>query len=468
MTHRPRTVYLDSLGCEKNTVDSESALGLLLGAGYEFRDEPEAADLIVVNTCGFLGSARDESIERLSELGEKKRDGATLVAMGCLVQGGTHDLRSLVPAVDHVLGVGQYDRLAALHGGESTASALAPEHAPYLGAETRGRLGRRHYAHLKIAEGCNQSCSFCKIPLLKGKQRSRPIAAVVAEARGLAESGVAELVLIAQNSSAYGIDLPGQPRLPELCRELAAVDGIEWLRVMYAYPAMFTDRLAEELFSIDEVVDYLDIPVQHASPPVLERMNRGYDVERFTGQIERLRRLRPQMMIRSTALVGFPGETEDDVVALLDFLEQIRFDHLGTFTYSHEVGTPAEPLADDVLAAEKEDRRARVEALQWDVGVRAREAWIGRSLRVRVDRIHDAEDPDGILAVPLEVGEDLRSRWSGEPVAFGRSPGFAPEIDGGVWLPARGVAEGDAVEVVCRASGPYDLFAEPIREGGNR
>ena len=455
--NRLRTVYLDSLGCEKNTVDSESALGLLLARGYRLVAEPEDADLIVVNTCGFLASAREESVERLRELGLRKGNGR-LVAMGCLIQGRTHDVQALVPQVDHVLGVGQYDRLADLDSA-APAEPLSPEAAPYLGYATRALLGRRHFAHIKIAEGCNQTCSFCKIPLLRGKQRSRPIADIVTEAKSLAQQGARELILIAQNSSAYGIDLPGQPRLPELCRELSCIDGVQWLRVMYAFPAMFTDRLADELYAIDAVVSYLDIPIQHASPSLLERMRRGYDPARLRSQMERIRRLRPDIMLRSTALVGFPGETEDDVVQLLDFLAEMQFDHLATFTYSHEAGTPAAALVDDLEAAEKEDRRARVESLQWDLSAQRRARWLGARMQVVVDEIFAPDDPDAALAAAFEAGLDPRAEWAGRRVAFARSSGFAPEIDGGVWLAGEQLRVGDLLDVRCVGSGPFDLFA---------
>jgi ribosomal protein S12 methylthiotransferase len=455
---RPRTVYLDSLGCEKNTVDSESALGLLLARGYRLVAKPEDADLIVVNTCGFLASAREESVERLRELGLRKR-GGRLVAMGCLIQGRTHDVQALVPQVDAVLGVGQYDKLADIDLGE-TPAALPPDLAPYLGYSTRALLGQRHFAHLKIAEGCNQSCAFCKIPLLRGTQRSRPIAEIVAEAESLARQGAGELILIAQNSSAYGIDLPGQPRLPELCRELAQIDGVRWLRVMYAYPAMFTDRMAAELYGIDAVVSYLDIPIQHASPTVLERMRRGYDPVRLRRQVERLRRLRPDIMLRSTALVGFPGETEEDLVCLLDFLAEMQFDHLATFTYSHEAGTSAASLTDDLEAAEKEDRRARVESLQWDLGAARRARWLGRRLEVVVDELIEPHDREAVAAAACEDGVDPRPGWTGRPVALARSGGFAPQIDGGVWLDGAGLAVGDRLQVRCVGSGPFDLFAQ--------
>ena len=454
-----RTVYLDTLGCEKNTVDSEGALGLLLRRGFRLVDSPHDADLVVLNTCGFLDSARRESLDRLHELAEQKGSGR-LVAMGCLVQGGTHDLQREVPGIDAVLGVGQYDRLADLVEGGDAGPLGSPDEAPYAGYGARALLTPSHVAHLKLAEGCNQSCSFCKIPALRGRQRSRRIPEILEEAYGLSAQGVRELILIAQNSSAYGIDLPGQPRFADLCSALAGVPGIRWIRVMYAYPPMFTTKLAREVYEIDKVVSYLDIPVQHASARVLERMNRGYDPERFRRQIESLRALRPDLMLRTTALVGFPGEEEEDVVELLDFLDEVAFDHVGTFVYSHEEQTTAFALEDDVDPEEKEDRRARVESLQWDVGLDRKRAWLGREVEVLVDEVFENPEDALLEMVAIEDGEDDRKGWTGR-VAFGRTEGFCFEVDGGVFLPAADLRPGDFTRVALEACGPYDFLASP-------
>lgn len=461
-----RTVYLDTLGCEKNTVDSEGALGLLLERGFRVVDDARDASLIVLNTCGFLESARQESIERLRELADEKGRGR-LVAMGCLVQGGTHDLKREVPGVDAVIGVGQYDRLASLIQDGDGGPLGTPEEAPYAGYGTRALLGPAHVAHLKIAEGCNQKCTFCKIPALRGRQRSRSIPELLAEAHALVAQGVRELILIAQNSSAWGIDLPGQPRLGDLCRALASIADLRWIRVMYAYPPMFNRRLAEDVWSVDKVASYLDIPVQHASGRILERMDRGYDPDRFRRQIEELRALRPGIMLRSTALVGFPGETEEDVVELLDFLDDVGFDHLGTFTYSHEEKTTAFAFEDDVDPAEKEDRRARVESVQWDVGLARKREWLGREVELVIDEVYEDAEEALLESVAIEVGEDGRAGWTG-PVAFGRSEGFCYEIDGGIWLPGEGLTEGQFVVGELQACGPYDFLASRSRPESRR
>ena len=459
---RERTVYLDSLGCEKNTVDSEGALGLLLQRGFRVVADPRDAGLIVVNTCGFLDSARRESLDRLQELAEAK-GGAQLVAMGCLVQGGTHDLRHAVPGIDAVLGVGQYDQLADLFEGRDAGPLGSPDEAPYAGYGARALLTPQHVAHVKLAEGCNQSCSFCKIPALRGKQRSRRVPEILEEVHRLVAEGVREVILIAQNSSAYGIDLPGQPRLDELCRSLASIPQLRWIRIMYAYPPMFTLKLAREVYAIDKVVDYLDIPIQHASARVLERMNRGYDPDRLRRQIDALRELRPDIMLRTTALLGFPGETEDDLVALMDFLDDVGFDHLGTFVYSHEEKTPAFAWDDDVDPHEKEDRRARVEALQWEIGMARKQAWLGRDVEVVVDEVFPDAEEALLASVAVEEGRDTRASWRG-PVAFGRSQGFCYDVDGGVWLDGTGLAPGDFVRVALDACGPFDFLARPRAE----
>ncbi len=457
-------VYLDTLGCEKNLVDSEGALGLLLQRGFRLAQRAEDADLIVVNTCGFLASAREESLERLRELGEVKGS-AKLVAMGCLVQGETHDLKAEVDQLDHTLGVGQYHRLADLVEGAADEPLVSPDEAPYAGYSARALLSPPHVANLKLAEGCNQSCTFCKIPMLRGRQRSRPIADIVSEATRLAGEGTREFTLIAQNSSAYGIDLPGQPRLGDLCRALAAVDGLEWIRVMYAYPPMFTNRLADDVFSVPEVVSYLDIPIQHASPAVLRRMNRGYDPDRLRVQMEHLRSIRPDVMLRTTAMVGFPGETEDDVVALMDFLAELQFDHLATFTYSHELGTPSYEFEDDVDAEEKEDRRARVENLQWDIALERKTARLGKPELVVVDEVFDGPEEAGLDMVAIETGRDDRSGWRGR-VGFGRSAGYCYDVDGGLWFAADDLGPGDRRIMTPMACGPYDSLAQSAPQEG--
>lgn len=461
-----RTVYLDTLGCEKNTVDSEGALGLLLQRGFRVVDDPDDAALVVLNTCGFLDSARRESVDRLRELAEGKHDGQKLVAMGCLVQGGTHDLQRDVPGVDAVLGVGTYDRLSDLLEGTEAGPLGTPDEAPYAGYGSRVLITPSHVAHVKLAEGCNQSCSFCKIPALRGKQRSRTVPSVLEEVHGLVAQGVREVILIAQNSSAYGIDLPGQPRLADLCRALATVPQLHWIRVMYAYPPMFNVKQARAVYEIDKVASYLDLPIQHASPRVLERMNRGYDPDRLRKQIAELRSLRPDIMLRTTALLGFPGETEDDVVALMDFLDEVRFDHLATFVYSHEEQTSAFAMEDDVEPEEKEDRRGRVEALQYDIGLECKRPWLGRDVEVMVDEVF--ADPEQALleSVALDEGDDPRGRWQG-PVAFGRTEGFCYEVDGGVWLPGEDRRPGELVRVRLNGCGPFDFVGEPLRDGGD-
>lgn len=460
-----RTVYLDTLGCEKNTVDSEGALGLLIQRGFRVVSDPDEADLVVLNTCGFLDSARRESIDRLQELAEGKAEGQKLVAMGCLVQGATHDLRRDVPGVDAVLGVGSYDRLAGLVEGGEAGPLGSPDEAPYAGYGSRVLITPSHVAHVKLAEGCNQSCSFCKIPALRGKQRSRSIPSILEEVHGLVAQGVREVILIAQNSSAYGIDLPGQPRLADLCRSLSTVPQLRWIRVMYAYPPMFNVKQAQAVYEIDKVVSYLDLPIQHASRPVLERMNRGYDPDKLRAQVAELRSIRPDIMLRTTALLGFPGETEDDVVALMDFLDEVRFDHLATFVYSHEEQTSAFAFEDDVEPEDKEDRRGRVESLQYDIGLECKRPWLGREVEVMIDEIFADEDEALLDQVSLDEGDDPRARWEG-PVAFGRTEGFCYEVDGGVWLPGGDLTPGTMIRARLTGCGPFDFVATPLGPDG--
>jgi ribosomal protein S12 methylthiotransferase len=437
-------------------------MGLLLQRGFRPVESPEDAQLLVLNTCGFLAAARSESMDRIRELARIKGD-AKFVVMGCFVQGQTHPILDLVPQVDHVLGVGQYDKLGELFHGSTDFPLAAPEEAPYAGYGVRSPGRLRHVAHIKIAEGCNQSCSFCKIPMLRGKQRSRPIEQIVQEARALVKSGVRELILIAQNSSAYGVDLPGKPRLGELCRALDAIEELRWIRIMYAYPPMFTDELMHEVYEVEKVVSYLDIPIQHASPRILKAMGRGYDPERLRRQIERLRELRPQIMLRTTALLGFPGEEEEDVVALLDFLAEVSFDHLVTFAYSHEERTSAYALPDEIDPAEKEDRRARVEDLGWDIALERKSRLLGKKLSVVVDEVYASAEEADLSTLPLDVADGLRED---QPVAFARSEGFCEGIDGGIWLAGEGLSPGQLLEVIPKSCGPYDLWAHAGDQAG--
>ncbi len=464
MSRAPR-VYLETLGCDKNLVDSQAALGLLRRQGFEAVQTPSDAQLIVLNTCGFLEAARRESMERIEELAETKGD-ATFVVMGCFIQGGTHPVQRLVPGVDHVLGVGQYETLASLLDPSAEAPPLGdPDEAVYSGYAVRTLDDTpSHVAHVKIAEGCSQTCSFCKIPILRGRQRSRPIASIVDEARRLSERGVRELILIAQNTSAYGIDLGGDSRLGALCRALAELDGIEWIRVLYAYPSMFSDRLMDEVYGVDKVVSYLDIPIQHASPRVLEAMGRPYDTDALRRRIERLRTVRPDIMLRSTVLVGFPQEEEEDLEILLDFLAEVRFDHLGSFVYSREEQTAAHAWGDPVDQAEKEDRQARVEDLQWDIALERKASLLGRTMDIVIDEVFDDPEEAELDSLPLERGDDPRSGWTGKPVAFGRSEGFSLEIDGGIWVEGEGLAPGDSARVTPVACGAYDLWAVPAAQ----
>ena len=462
MSSSPR-VYLETLGCEKNLVDSQAAMGLLQQRGFRPVEDPEDAELVVLNTCGFLAAARDESMERIRELALLKGD-AKFVVMGCFVQGQTHPILELVPQVDHVLGVGQYDKLEELFRQKTVDFPLAaPEEAPYAGYGVRSPGRLRHVAHIKIAEGCNQSCSFCKIPALRGKQRSRPVEQIVQEARALVAGGVRELILISQNSSAYGVDLPNKPRLGELCRALDAIEDLRWIRIMYAYPPMFSDELMNEVYQVEKVVSYLDIPIQHASPRILKAMGRGYDPERLRRQIERLRQLRPEIMLRTTALLGFPGEEEDDVVALLDFLAEVSFDHLVTFAYSHEEQTSAYALADTIDPAEKEDRRARVEDLAWDLALERKGRLLGKKLSVVVDEVYENAADADLSTLPLDIAEELEED---QPVAFARSEGFCEGIDGGIWLAGEGLSPGQMLDVVPKFCGPYDLWAHAGDQAG--
>jgi ribosomal protein S12 methylthiotransferase len=440
------TVGLVSLGCAKNLVDSEVMLGRLRRRGFHVTFDPERADVLVVNTCGFLQAARDEGYDTIREMARLKEDGRLrrLVVAGCLVQRFADELKADLPEVDRFLGLNDVERVVEACDLED--EAFVPDLGPavYLPAETAGRelATTGASAYLKIAEGCDNPCAFCIIPRIRGVFRSRSIASLTLEARQLAAAGVRELNLIAQDSTSYGSDLGEPGGLPALLRALGEVDDLRWIRVLYAYPSKVTTRLMEAIAGTDRVAKYIDIPLQHASKRVLARMRRGGSRASFMRMIEEFRRRVPGISLRTTFIVGFPGETEEDVRELLGFVQEARFDHLGVFTYSHEPGTGAHESDDDVPPGEKQERRGRVMELQRDISLRLYQARVGQTLEVLVD------------AGPETRGGPHRARGAFQ----------APDIDGSVLVRTRReLAVGQFVRVTVTAAEPYDLVATPER-----
>jgi ribosomal protein S12 methylthiotransferase len=438
-----RKYFILSLGCAKNTVDSDSMAALLARAGLRPARRPAAADVIVVNTCGFIGPARAESTAALRELAAAKRPGQWLIAAGCLTQRSGEQVARDVPGLDGVLGTRRWMDillvLERLRGRRSPGPCLHLPDTGGMGTDEKGVLRaavRGASAYLKIADGCRRPCAFCAIPLIKGPPVSRPLDRILEEARLLADRGVRELVLLSQDTTDYGRDLGMRDGLPVLLEGLAAAaPRIDWIRILYAFPGAVSRRLIDAMAALPQVLPYLDIPLQHAHPDMLRRMERPADPDWVRRTVADMRARLPGLAVRTAFIVGFPGESEAEFEVLLAFLREMRFDRVGCFLYSHEEGTPAAALADDVPPEKKEERRARLMELQQAISLEKNRAWVGSTLDVLVE-----------------------GRRRG--VSVGRSFRDAPEVDGVV------VIQGDApvgglVRVRVTDALPYDLIAVP-------
>ncbi len=445
MTER---VHLISLGCPKNRVDSEVMVGKLRqGTEWELVDGPDEADVIIVNTCSFIQPATEESIDTVLEMAGYKAAGSCkkLVVTGCMVQRYGTSLEEELPEVDHFLGTGEYHRIdEVLRDRERRLPRSFVDTPLYIHDEFAPRLNswKDHSAYLKISEGCDHRCAFCIIPQLRGKMRSRTVPSLVAEAARLAEGGVKELNLVSQDSTAYGRDLGQDADLGILLRSLAKVDGIEWLRLHYAYPIGLPESLLRAIAEEDKVVPYLDMPLQHASGPMLKAMRRGVTRDGQERILSRVRRFVPDIAIRSTFIVGFPGETEADFQELMSFIEDQRFAHVGVFTYFQEDGTPAATLPNQVPDEVKEERQARIMELQAGISREVLEGYVGTEQTVLVD------------------GPSADHEW----VQVGRLPTQAPDVDGQVYLDLapEDLGPGQLRRVRIVRSSDYDLVGEVI------
>jgi ribosomal protein S12 methylthiotransferase len=457
-------IGLVSLGCPKNLVDSEVMLGLAREAGHELTRDVAEAEVLVVNTCAFIDSAKKESIDTILEMAGHKNGGACrrLVVTGCLAERYREELRAEIPEIDAVLGTGEVpDIVRAIGGSPRGAAPLTFHRGPDAGSLQTAAGSRprptylydtdtprvlatpKHYAYLKVAEGCDYACAFCIIPTLRGSYRSRPAPAIVEEARALVARGVRELLLVSQDTTFYGVDRGERGALARLLRELNAVDGLEWIRLLYLYPTTIDDAMLGAMAECEKVCKYIDLPLQHASNSVLRRMKRPGTRAAYDRLLTRIRARVPGVALRTTFIVGFPGETDADVEALCSFVEDHAFDHIGVFTYSHEEGTPAYSLRDDVPAAVKRARRARVMGRQKRIARGSARRRIGERIRVLID------GPSGDHALALR----------------GRLASQAPDIDGAVYLtecdPSRHPAGSFArVEIV--GARDYDLIARPV------
>jgi ribosomal protein S12 methylthiotransferase len=474
-TTRPgRRVYCHTLGCDKNLVDSEALLGRFASSGVMPTADPDEADIWVLNTCGFIEAARADSFAAIGEFAAAKGD-RTLVVTGCLAQEQGLAIARDHPEVDVVGGVGEFERVvsAALAGFADWLAVPAVE-ARYEGLVRRPLLTPPHVAFVKLGEGCNQKCTFCRIPLIRGTLRSRPIEEITAEVRALVAGGVGEVQLVSQNTSDYGRGT-GED-LESLLGELSAIDGLRRIRLLYLYAGLFPARRALRILEMPRVVPYLDLPVQHASPRILKAMRRPGDPQKAAAFFAELRRERPDVVLRSTALLGFPGEEEEDVEQLLDFLAEVEFDHLGTYRYSPEHGTPAATMDDRPDPEEVADREARVLDLQSEISGRRMQGRLGERFEVVVDEVVDPGDADqqaraGELVDALQAG-----RWrepgdrqraeehaaAGGRLALGRSEHFGYDLDGVVVLPADGLHAGDWTSAVFTGATPWDVWAEPV------
>jgi ribosomal protein S12 methylthiotransferase len=443
------TVHFHSLGCPKNLLDTEVMLGTLAGAGFALAEKLEDADVAVVNTCAFIESAREESVKAILDVAELREAGRlrALVVAGCMPQRYGAELAKELPEVDAFVGTGAFQEIArvlddALAGRGRGVYVEAGRTHLYDDASPRLLTGPGHSAYVKIAEGCDRVCTFCAIPGIRGRFQSRRLDSLVAEARALAAAGVRELNLVAQDSTSWGKDLPpvpgeGRPRLHDLVRALDAVDGIDWIRLLYVYPSAVTDALIEALAGAKRVLPYVDVPLQHASDRVLERMKRGTSGARQRELVARLRKGIPGVTLRTTFIVGFPGETEEDFAELLDFVAESRFDRVGIFRYSDEEGTAAAALDAKVPRSVARERYRRLAKLQAGIQAEKLGALVGSEAQVLVD-------------AAIGAGR-----------ARGRLASQAPEIDGVVFLRGDGLAPGRLAPArITGVRGGIDLEAE--------
>jgi ribosomal protein S12 methylthiotransferase len=438
-----KTVAFAHLGCEKNRVDTEHMLGLLAQAGYGVSADEQDATVVVVNTCSFIQEAREESVRTLVELAEQ---GKELIIAGCLAQHFQQELLDSLPEAKAIVGTGDYQHIVSVlerveagervHQVSANPTFVGDEHLP------RYRTTSEAVAYLKVAEGCDYRCAFCIIPHLRGDQRSRPIESIVAEARQLAAQGVQELVLISQITTNYGLDLAGKPQLAQLLRALGEVE-IPWIRVHYAYPTGLTEEVLAAYREVPNVLPYLDLPLQHSHPEVLKAMNRPWQADVTGGVLARIREQLPDAVLRTTFIVGYPGETEEHFQHLLEFVAAQQFDHVGVFTFSPEEGTPAAALPNHVPAAVAQERKDRLMALQQPIAAARNAAWVGRIVDVLIEQEHPG---------------------TGEMI--GRCARFAPEVDGEVRVqPGEGglsAAPGTLVPVRITGADTYDLIGTVV------
>ena len=432
-----------SLGCDKNLVDTEVMLGMLASRGYEMTNDEQEADIIVINTCCFIHDAKEESIQNILEMAEYKKNGSAkaLIVTGCMAERYRQEILDEIPEVDEVLGTTAYDRIL-----DAVDAALAGQHEvmtadldalPLLETKRLVTTGG-HFAYLKIAEGCDKHCTYCIIPKIRGNFRSVPMERLLKEAQDLAEQGVKELILVAQETTLYGKDLYGEKSLPKLLRELCKISGIRWIRILYCYPEEITDELIQVMKEEPKICHYLDLPIQHANDTILKRMGRRTSKQELIDIVQKLRKEIPDICLRTTLITGFPGETQEQHEEVMEFIDTLEFDRLGAFTYSPEEDTPAATFEDQIDEEVKEDRQADIMELQQEIAFDKAEDMIGRKVLVMIE-----------------------GKVADENAYVGRTYRDAPNVDGLIFINTDvELISGDFAKVKVTGALDYDLIGE--------
>ena len=432
-----------SLGCDKNLVDTEVMLGMLASRGYEMTNDEQEADIIVINTCCFIHDAKEESIQNILEMAEYKKNGSAkaLIVTGCMAERYRQEILDEIPEVDEVLGTTAYDRIL-----DAVDAALAGQHEVMTAdldvlplPETKRLVTTGgHFAYLKIAEGCDKHCTYCIIPKIRGNFRSVPMERLLKEAQDLAEQGVKELILVAQETTLYGKDLYGEKSLPKLLRELCKISGIRWIRILYCYPEEITDELIQVMKEEPKICHYLDLPIQHANDTILKRMGRRTSKQELIDIVQKLRKEIPDICLRTTLITGFPGETQEQHEEVMEFIDALEFDRLGAFTYSPEEDTPAATFEDQIDEEVKEDRQADIMELQQEIAFDKAEDMIGREVLVMIE-----------------------GKVADENAYVGRTYRDAPNVDGLIFINTDvELISGDFAKVKVTGALDYDLIGE--------